>query len=513
MLNKTSTLLALLLAAAAPIMAACVADDGEQSAFDEEDNEDSVGLDGDEGGKADGEGHYRSGCSGDEIRTGTYALRGDIVAGWGIVRNGFVVVNGEKIQDIKSWYWSPPEGMPVVTTGALIFPGLLDGHSHVEYNHIPLADLGKRYTNRDQWPSASLYKTLVKDPKNAVTAAGLKCEALRWGEARALVGGTTAIQGTPETSCIRPLVRNLEVVNFCQDKVRQNVMSAVGFDRGISGKPSFADSVKAGGADGSLDAFVVHIGEGIDEHIRAEWQIMKDMGLDLPQAVMIHTAAFTPEDYQEVAAVGAKIVWSPLSNLLLYGQTANIPAALDAGVNVSLGADWAPSGSANLLGELKVADRVNKKLWGSKITDQQLFEMVTINPAKAYGLDQFVGSIDDGKYADLLVIRKTKYKGTYRTLIEAKPQEVLLVTVSGDPLYGTPEFMTTLGKGGDFETVDACGEARAIDVTVSSSDVSKGSETVGEMKEKLEKVNPKLTPLIDCTDDEAQAAYRGTPVE
>ncbi|HTM22312.1 MAG TPA: amidohydrolase family protein [Kofleriaceae bacterium] len=515
MLSKTSTFLTLLLAAVAPVMAACTMDgDDEASPFDEEDNEDSLGLRGDEGGKADGEGHYRSGCPGDEIRAGRWAVRGDIVTPTSIIRKGILVINGEKIERIESATWVSPTPITIVDTGnSLVFPGLIDGHSHVEYNHIPLADLGKRYTNRDQWPNASLYKTLVKDPKNAVTAAGLKCEALRWGEARALVGGTTAIQGTPETSCIRPLVRNLEMVNFCQDKVRQNVMSAIDFDRGISGKPSFADSVKAGVKDGSLDAFVVHIGEGIDEEIRAEWGYLKDMGLDLPQAVMIHTAAFTPADYQEVGEVGAKIVWSPLSNLLLYGGTANIPAAMDAGVLVSLGADWAPSGSANLLGELKVAARVNKKLWGSRITNRQLVDMVTINPAKAYGLDEFVGSLEPGKAADLLVIRKVSGKETYKTLVEARPQDVMLVTISGDPLFGTADLMTKAGKGGDFETVDACGEPRAIDITVSSGDVSKGTETVDYTRSKLIAVNPKLTPIIDCTDDEATKAYAGTPVQ
>jgi adenine deaminase len=206
-------------------------------------------------------------------------------------------------------------------------------------------------------------------------------------------------------------------------------------------------------------------------------------------------------------------VWSPLSNLLLYGGTANIPAAMDAGVLVSLGADWAPSGSANLLGELKVAARVNKKLWNNRITNRQLVDMVTINPAIAYGLDQWVGSIEPGKYADLLVIRKTPYKESYKTLVEARPQDVMLVTVSGDPLFGTPDLMTKAGKGGDFETIDACGEMRAIDITVTSTDVQKGAQNLAETKTKLIAVNPKLTPIIDCTDDEALKAYAGTPVE
>ena len=40
---------------------------------------------------------------------------------------------------------------------------------------------------------------------------------------------------------------------------------------------------------------------------------------------------------------------------LLYGKTADIAAAKAAGVRLGIGSDWSPSGSKNLLGELKVA--------------------------------------------------------------------------------------------------------------------------------------------------------------
>ena len=141
---------------------------------------------------------------------------------------------------------------------------------------------------------------------------------------------------------------------------------------------------------------MVHCGEGTDEKIRAEWKLLKDIHLAVPQTVLIHATAFQPADFAEVAHIGAKVVWSPLSNTLLYGSTTNIPAALDAGVLVSIRADWSPSGSSNLLAELKFADRVNKKLWSGKITHQQLFEMVTVNAAVAFGVDRKSGTIEVG---------------------------------------------------------------------------------------------------------------------
>lgn len=487
------------LIALAALVSGCA---GEIEGFDAEEQEDSAGLN----AKA-----YRSGCS--PIRTGTYAVRGDVITPSAVLVRGYVVVDGEKIAEVRTSEQGPPDKVPVYDSQGVIAPGLIDGHSHVEYNHIPLADFGKRFGNRDQWPNVKLYQELVKAPKNAITAAGLKCQALKHGEVRALVGGTTAIQGTPEMACVRPLARNLEQTNFCQDRVRQNVANVSDFGRSISGRPSFADSIKADLAADKLDAVVVHLGEGIDDHARAEWPAAKALGLALSEFVMIHATALTPADLNEASAVGAKIVWSPLSNYLLYGATNDVPAGLAAGVLVSLGTDWAPSGSANLLGELKAADRVNKGLWGGQVTDEQLVRMATLNPAIAYGLDAHIGSIAAGKAADLIVVKKQAKVTAYRSLIDARPGDVYLVTVSGDPLFGTQGAMDQLGKAGDYEIIDACGEPRAIDVTVIAADVPGAGESLASIEEKLRVVNPRLTPVIDCTDDEITKAFAGTPLE
>ena len=71
--------------------------------------------------------------------------------------------------------------------------------------------------------------------------------------------------------------------------------------------------------------------------------------------VMIHGTALTREEFASAAEAGAKLVWSPQSNLRLYGQTTRVADALDVGLPVALGADWLPSGSTSLLAEMKVA--------------------------------------------------------------------------------------------------------------------------------------------------------------
>lgn len=491
--------------------AACVVEDADNepaSPFDESDNDDSLGA-GD--GKADAIAGYRSGCNDQVIRTGRYALRGDIVTPSYTYKRGYVIIDGEKIAEVRSSRKGPGDVTTIVDTEGVIFPGLIDAHNHVEYNVLPLLDTTKRYQNRDQWPRSAAYEHAIKDPRKAVSTAGLTCQAIKHGEIRALVGGTTSIQGTPYKPCVRPLVRNIEQTNFCRDRVKTNVMAAISFPKG---DPSFSETIHEDLAADELDAFVVHLAEGIDDHAHGEWKIVSDLGLVVPELVTIHGTALTGAEFDALGAAGGKLAWSPLSNFYLYGQTTDVPRAMQAGVLVSLGADWAPSGSANVLAELKVADRVNKVLWGSTITDKQLVQMVTKNPALTFGASAELGAITAGRYADLMVVRRPPTGvSVWRGLIDAHPEDVLLVVVAGDPLYGVEAFLQALGKQGDYELVDACGTPRAIDVTVTASDVPGGSESLASIESQLSGVLPELTPIFDCTGEAAQRAYAGTPLE
>lgn len=493
----------------------CAADDAPDEvpvgAFDESDNDNTLM---DDEGKADAIKGYRSGCDGKTIRTGRYALRGDVVTPTGVKKRGYVVVDGEVIVGVRASSSGPGAGVTaVVDTGGIIFPGLIDGHNHVEYNVLPLMETTKRYTNRDQWPKSTAYAKAIKEPRKALSAAKLTCQAVKHGEVRALVGGTTSIQGAPYSPCVRPLVRNVEQTNFCRDRVKTNVMAAVSFPKG---DPSFAEVIHEDLAADELDAFVVHLAEGTDEKARGEWAIVDGLDLIVPELVTVHGTALNGADFDQMAAAGGKLVWSPLSNYYLYGSTTDVPRAMEAGVLVSLGADWAPTGSANVLAELKVADKVNREVWGGVITDRELVDMVTINPAIAYGVDAELGSIAVGKHADLMVVRKPTMTGVsaYRALIDAEPADVLLVTVAGDPLYGTEALMTAMGKAGDYEVVDACGEPRAVDVTVVAADVPGAGETLDVIEGKLRGVlGEKLTPVFDCDGEATRRAFLGTALE
>src|SRR5262249_45723345 len=134
---------------------------------------------------------------------------------------------------------------------------------------------------------------------------------------------------------------------------------------------------------GQKQCYLLHLAESVDEAARKhflslqiegdEWAITKSLS-------GIHSTALTTEDYAIMATRGASMVWSPFSNLLLYGGTAKVSEARAAGVAIGLGADWSPSNSKNLFGELKVAQLVTRD--DPNFDDKTLLAMATIDTAR-----------------------------------------------------------------------------------------------------------------------------------
>ncbi len=477
-----------------------------------------------------------------------------------VIDNGGVLVRDDRI--VAVWKGPrPPRGAPVgdaVTVDldpqALIFPGLINLHDHPTFSMLPLwpapsshvqAGAGRPlgtepYANRYQWnrmlgAAPPEERRLIDSPQLALVTTqglGLAAEVVKYAEVEALLGGETTLQGAPAMAATDGLLaRNVESLNFGRARIESYVPSIDGLTGGPLGL------LLGRLQQGATDAWLVHLAEGVRDgdrrpgdplSSRAEFATLKSKGLLTDATVVVHGVALEPADFAEMRAapsarldgtgdgLGAKLVWSPLSNLLLYGRTASVYDALAAGVLVSLGTDWTPSGSRNLLGELKVADLALRQpgLLGSsrslvpelavegkhgrraaeaeRALDRLLVDMVTRNPARAVRWYDETGSIEPGKTADLLVITPPRRNppsdlpsSPYRDLIDATERDVRLVLVGGEPLVGDVDLMAQL-KPGDSETVrSSCGcYAKAVDVT--RSGVPKGDQTLAAIQQALE---------------------------
>jgi 5-methylthioadenosine/S-adenosylhomocysteine deaminase len=338
---------------------------------------------------------------------------------------------------------APPgfDGARTVRTGGVIYPGLIDLHGHIAYNGLPLWSPPGRtepYTSRYQWPDDKSYKPMISAPTNALGALAGKAH-LKYLETKAVIGGTTAIQGTAKTG--RPyegwLVRNVEHETFMTKKKTVYVSALPLRDDSDYEKQSQHLKNKL--------AFVYHLSEGTDPKLVGEYDKMREEQCLAQGLAAIHCTALERPNYDEWAPKGGAIVWSPFSNLWLYRDTTDVLAAKAAGVRICLGADWAPSGSKTLLGELKVADMWNKTHLDRQLEAQEICEMATSNPADAINWTDKIGRLKKGLHGDFLVTTDRLEDDPYRNLIESVERDVLLVAINGQPFYGTTKLMNAAG--------------------------------------------------------------------
>ncbi len=400
----------------------------------------------------------------------------------------------------------PPAGFGQVTpveTGGTLFPGLIELHNHLPYDVLGLWQLPKKYTNRDQWSSSSTpdYHRLVSGPMGVLGRnPDVVPSIVRYVEARALLGGTTTSQGVA-------LAVDPGIVKFFRGIVR-NVESTG--DPDLPPAVTHIADVEATDAEKFLarisgkQKLLLHLSEGTDAKARSHFQalqIAKDKWAITDSLIGIHCAGMTRADFDIFAAHGGSMVWSPLSNLLLYGQTAKLGDAIAAGVPVALGSDWAPSGSENLLGELKTAQLAAADA-GATLSTRDLVAMATSTPAEMLGWGAHLGSIEAGKRADLIVVHGNAGADAYQSLVSATEADLDLVVINGVPRAGRPVLMTALGITG-AEQVTVAGTPRLVNLAQQSADPTVESVTIAAA---ITQLTAALADLPECVGPARHAA-------
>jgi hypothetical protein len=356
---------------------------------------------------------------------------------------------------------TPPSGFEHahrIATDGVIYPGLIDLHSHIGYNTLPLWTAASApFKHHDSWPGKDDYDLAVTWPYRVFSVAAPEA-VLKYAEVKAMIGGTTAIQGKPRTS--RPidawLVRVIDDEQFGQpgDFVHVATIPKVGE----------ALDKEATRLQGGHTVYIPHVGEGVPGSIvHREFTDLDGHGCVQAGLIGIHATALTSADFAKIGAARGSIVWSPFSNLWLYRVTTDVPTALRHGVRVCLGSDWSPSGTKQLLGELKVADLWNKQLpKADRLTGRELCSLVTANPGDALAVawGPRIGRVVAGAAADLVVLKRRR-TDNYQNLIRATELDVQLVVIGGRAHYGTTTMMSAAGATG-AEPITVRGEQRRV---------------------------------------------------
>ena len=123
--------------------------------------------------------------------------------------------------------------------------------------------------------------------------------------------------------------------------------------------------------------------------------------------ILAHGVEIQKEDMQTLKNMNVDISHCPISNLKLGCGIANISGMLEKGINISLGTDGQGSGSSlDLFDTMKFTALLQKGINKDpkQLPAYEVLKMATINGAKALGLEKEIGTIEEGKKADLIIL-------------------------------------------------------------------------------------------------------------
>ncbi|MEW5739405.1 MAG: lamin tail domain-containing protein [Myxococcota bacterium] len=343
----------------------------------------------------------------------------------------------------------------------VVSPGLINAHDHISFQGNPYVGTAERYEHRHDWRRGNDGHTLINNGGNATNAQ------IRWAELRQLMAGTTSIVGATYSNNGNPgLLRNLDTSSAGQ----LGMVSGAGgvnsdtFPLGDSGGEEYTSGCGYPSTPTAADipadsSYLPHVAEGIETSANNEFLCLSQtggVGILGARTGLVHGIGLKAPDVALVAQTGTSLVWSPRSNVSLYGDTAAIALYKRLGVNIALGTDWTISGSMNLLRELRCADSLNATRFNNALTDAELWRTVTAGSADATATGARIGRLAPGHLGDVAIFR-LKPAGFHRSVIDAEPQDVVMTMRGGKVLYGDQPLVAAFDTAGTCEPLDVCG--------------------------------------------------------
>lgn len=422
---------------------------------------------------------------------GQVLLQGDVLGDGTIYRGGGVLVDAVGEISCSGCGCSAPDATVIRCPETVVSPGLINAWDHITFSqNFPAPDTSERYEQRHDWRLGTRGHSEINAAGNA------SASQLHWSELRQVVSGTTS----GSTSGGRPgLMRNLD--NATNQGLGLPPHRRDTFPLGDSSGAQLSSGcaypdIETSAAVAGFPAYLPVLGEGIDDVARNELLCASSDfagGQDLVQA---HTAigkglAYKTEDLELLAADGTGLIWSPRSNIRLYGETARVSTAGTLGVELAIGTDWIVSGSMNMLRELACADAWNDAYLDDHFSQERIWEMATKNAASLTATGSKIGTLAVGRVADLAVFDTTT-RSDYDAILNAQPPDVVLVMRGGRILFGEEQTIAEVPNAGACDPIDVCGSDRAVCLV----------DEIGQNYSQLAIANTSGYPLFYC----------GTPV-
>ncbi len=178
---------------------------------------------------------------------------------------------------------------------------------------------------------------------------------------------------------------------------------------------------------------------------------LNNIGVLNDRVLAAHVVHPTDEEIKLMAEKGVKVAHCPESNLKLASGIAPVPQMIKAGVTVAVGTDGTASNDdLDIIGEISTAAKLHKGFWKDPtvLNAKQALLMATREGAKALKLDDKIGSLEKGKFADIILIDKNQphlqpmFDPYTQIVYSGKGLDVDTVIVSGRILVKNKEVIS-----------------------------------------------------------------------
>ncbi len=391
-----------------------------------------------------------------------------------------VSVSGVRIAYVGPRAAAPP-GADVELGDAVLLPGLINTHTHLELTAMRGLLLGLDFVT---W-----IRTLTSARAAVLTPDSMR-DGARLGIAEGLVAGITTYADTSASGVVLQAMRDMGVRGIMFQEVfgaaaSQRAESFAALRSAVDAwRPFETDLVRLGVSphapytvheDLLIDVAAYAVGAGLPVAIHlaesdAEIAFLRDgdgpfadglrargipvgrrshspvhflveLGVVVARPLLIHCVKLEESDIDFIAQYGCPVAHCPASNAILGHGVAPVRELLDAGVVVGLGSDSAASNDRmDMLAEARLAMLLqNARLRRpDALNVPDALALATIGGARALGLDDRVGSLEVGKDADLAAfsldaIRDAATLAPESAALAAAGSPAALVTVAGQP--------------------------------------------------------------------------------
>jgi len=340
-----------------------------------------------------------------------------------------ILIDGSKIARIGKGL-EAPEGAEIIDAGGkIVMPGLINTHAHIAMSIFRETLDG--YTLQDWltkkiWPMenkltpediytasllsfvemASTGTVMANDqyflPKNTIEAAlkvGVRLMATR-----------TVFDATNNAD--EMLAEQEDIISSCKGKY-ETIYPNVGIHGFYT---TGAETVQKCVALAKKYDVPVHV--HFCENAQEVVDIKNSYGVESPvevlekyfgdvHTILAHAVKLDEAEIDRMAKLDVSVAHNPVSNLRLACGVAKVQYMMDKGINVALGTDGQGSGSSmDLFEQMKFAALLQKGEFENAgyMNSYDVLKMATINGAKALGVTDEIGSIEEGKAADIIMV-------------------------------------------------------------------------------------------------------------